>query len=48
MIPDSIDEIRAIKRKLSDACGNDIGRIDQEMGNNGMDTKARVRSIGLV
>lgn len=30
MIPDPTDEIRAIKRKLSDACGNDIQRIFEE------------------
>ena len=30
MIPDPTDEIRAIKRKLSDACDNDIRRIVEE------------------
>jgi len=30
MIPDPTDEIRAIKRKLSDACGNDIRLIVEE------------------
>ena len=30
MIPDPTDEIRAIKRKLSDACGNDIRHIVEE------------------
>ncbi len=30
MIPDPMAETRAIKRKLSDACGNDIGRIVEE------------------
>jgi hypothetical protein len=30
MIPDPTDDIRAIKRKLSDACNNDIRRIVEE------------------
>ena len=30
MIPDPTDEIRAIKRRLSDACDNDIRRIVEE------------------
>ena len=30
MIPDPTDDIRSIKRKLSDACNNDIRRIVEE------------------